>query len=42
MRQTEKAVNENPPPLPSMQVFVPGPSNEDRYQVLVYSKEHGA
>jgi hypothetical protein len=42
MRQTEKAVDEDPPPPPSTQVFVPGPSEEDRYQVLVYSKEHGA
>jgi hypothetical protein len=42
MRQTEKAVDEDPPPPPWTQVFVPGPSEEDRYQVLVYSKEHGA
>jgi hypothetical protein len=42
MRLTEKAVDEDPPPPPSMQVFVPGPSNEDRYQVLVYGKEREA
>jgi hypothetical protein len=42
MRQTEKAVDEDPPPPPTTQVFVPGPSNEDLFQVLVYSKKHGA